>query len=408
MSHHIKSYYADNQDFAKRVLDGFYVDDWTFGGNDDDETLLLHHSVKSCLAAGRFNLRKWASNSKELMQKITEVRVKSDTDTSLPTVERENESYAKISVGGLHEIDPTQGEHKVLGINWNLNSDTFVIKLDKITAFARDLEPNKRNVLRLTAKLFDPLGLISPIMIPIKILFQELCTLKYDWDCPLSEGKQNLVKRWLLNANKIKEIVVPRCYLPPKISDPVSITLHAFGDASKKAYCSVVYLCIETQSGFRHTSLVASKSRLAPLSDFTIPRLELVAAVITSRLITTVINALSSVVNIDRCYCWTDSKAVLYWITRGKELKQFVQNRVNAILDLTTVDMWNHCPGPQNPVDLGSRGCFPSEIAKNQTWWEGPQWLKESQDCYPKLEGIIEETEISEDCSKEFRAKSNI
>ena len=42
----LTSYYADNQDFAKRVLDGFYVDDWTFGGNDDDETLLLHHSVK--------------------------------------------------------------------------------------------------------------------------------------------------------------------------------------------------------------------------------------------------------------------------------------------------------------------------------------------------------------------------
>ena len=73
-------------------------------------------------------------------------------------------------------------------------------------------------------------------------------------------------------------------------------------------------------------------------------------------------------------------------------------------MDLTTVDMWNYCPGPQNPADLGLRGCFPSEIAKNQTWREGPQWLK---DCYPKLEGIIEETDISEDCLKEFQEKSS-
>lgn len=158
--------------------------------------------------------------------------------------------------------------------------------------------------------------------------------------------------------------------------------------------------------GFRHTTLVASKSRLAPLSELTIPRLELIAAVITSRLITTVKKALESIMNIDRYYCWTDSKAVLYWITRTKELKQFVDNRVSTILELTTVDMWGHCPGTQNPADVGSRGCFPSEIESNSTWWEGPSWLKGPPDCYPKLDGFIEETDVSEDCLKEFRVKN--
>lgn len=200
LNYHIKSYYGDNHALADRVLDGFYVDDWTSGGNDEDEALMLCNTAKSCMSAGGFNLRKWASNSKDVMKRIAEgrientkpaeVREENPPQTYQTTVERDNESYAKISVGGLHEIDPTQGEHKILGINWNLNSDTLVIKLDKVTEFARSLELNKRNVLRLSVKLFHPLGLISPAMMPIKMLFQELCVQKYDWDCPLPEGKQ--------------------------------------------------------------------------------------------------------------------------------------------------------------------------------------------------------------------------
>lgn len=73
----------------------------------------------------------------------------------------EDQSYAKITVGGLGEIDPTK-EHKVLGTYQNLGRDTDVMKLNEIVEFVKNLEPTKRNILRIAAKLFDPQGLISP------------------------------------------------------------------------------------------------------------------------------------------------------------------------------------------------------------------------------------------------------
>ena len=54
----------------------------------------------------------------------------------------EDQSFAKMMVGGLDEIDPAK-EHKVLGSNWNLAEDTFVLKLNKVVEFARD--PNQQN-----------------------------------------------------------------------------------------------------------------------------------------------------------------------------------------------------------------------------------------------------------------------
>ena len=86
----------------------------------------------------------------------------------------EEESYAKMTVGGLEEIDPTK-EHKVLGTNWNLEEDAIVMKLNKIIEFASNLELTKRNVLRIADKLFDPLGLIAPVIVVLKMLLQELC-----------------------------------------------------------------------------------------------------------------------------------------------------------------------------------------------------------------------------------------
>ena len=94
-----------------------------------------------------------------------------------------------MTVGGLDEIDPTK-EHKVLGSNWNLAEDTFVLKLSKVVDFARDLEPTKQNVLRIAAKLFDPLGLISPVMVVLRMLLQMLCLNKSQWDDTIPQDQQ--------------------------------------------------------------------------------------------------------------------------------------------------------------------------------------------------------------------------
>ena len=90
----------------------------------------------------------------------------------------------------------------------------------------------------------------------------------------------------------------------------------------------------------------------------TIHRLELLASVILSRLIATAKRALKSVIQIEDYCCWTDSKTAYYWIKNGKEHKQFVQNRVDEVLQNSDPDKWFHVLGIDNPADIGTRGHY--------------------------------------------------
>ena len=103
----------------------------------------------------------------------------------------------------------------------------------------------------------------------------------------------------------------------------------------KRGIAVTVYLQVPQGDDTYATKLVASKSRVAPLSQPSVPRLELLASLITSRLLNTVKNAFQNVLNIERTVCWTDSKCALFWIMGGREHKQFIQNRVDEVLDLT-------------------------------------------------------------------------
>lgn len=104
---------------------------------------------------------------------------------------------------------------------------------------------------------------------------------------------------------------VNRYYFPAEERKMKSATLHSFGDASRGAYGAVVYLCIKTEDGHR-TSLVASKSRVTPSSPMSIPRLELLVALIVARLFSSVQEALEKVLSIKETFCWTDSTTAFY------------------------------------------------------------------------------------------------
>ena len=182
-----------------------------------------------------------------------------------------------------------------------------------------------------------------------------------------------------------------------------SAVLHGFGDTSKRAYCAVAYLCIESEDGYR-TSLIAAKTRVVPSTPMTIPRLELLAALILARLVSAVQEALTQLIHIEEVFCWTDSITVFYWIQSDKEFKQFVQNRIDEIHKLTDVKSWCHCPGIENLADVGSRGCLASELVCNRLWWKGSIWLQSSPKNYPKL-GAVSDEELTEECSRGFKER---
>ena len=245
--------------------------------------------------------------------------------------------------------------------------------------------------------MFDPTGLLSPILVPLKVMFQQLCTMSvYDWDSPLTGEHLNTWYKWIHDLEKVQSISVPRYYFGDAELELLKCTLVGFGDASKDAYAANVYLARQTEDG-NETALVASKTRVTPIKKITIPRLELLASVILSRLTATVYRALESVIQIEDDYCWTDSKTAYYWIKNGKEHKQFVQNRVDKVLQNSDPDKWFHVPGIDNPADIGTRGALPSEIENNDLWWHGPSWLQQSKDCWPtKLSSVVETTEEGE------------
>ena len=158
-------------------LRAIYVDDLNSGGNDDDSVYTL------CYTEGGFNLRRFVTNSPELMQKIefneSTLSSKPAKDISThrdsnqpPDAVNEDETYSTITLG----TEPTnsEGEQRVLGVNWNFVEDQLVFDLSNIAELAKSCKPTKRNVVRLSAKFYDPLGYISPITVQLKHLFQEL------------------------------------------------------------------------------------------------------------------------------------------------------------------------------------------------------------------------------------------
>ncbi|CAB4019969.1 Hypothetical predicted protein [Paramuricea clavata] len=309
----------------------------------------------------------------------------------------EDESYTKTKLGSGKPIF-NQGEQKVLGLRWNTATDCFLFDLKSLVENAKNCEPTKRNIVSVVSSIYDPVGFLSPITIRLKILLQELHERKISWDEPLDVTSKSAWFKLVGELEKVEQMVFPRCFVVGVEEEVMSYSLHGFCDASVKAYAAVIYLKMETLHGV-YVRFVTSKSRVSPLERQSIPRLELLSALILARLIDNVERALKSVINLGPSTCWTDSKVSLYWITQlDKEWKQFIQNRVIEIRKLTSISSWKHCPGQENPADIPSRGMAPTEIANCELWNHGPGML------YGEMDGEgHKEQEIPEECTKEMR-----
>ena len=227
---------------------------------------------------------------------------------------------------------------------------------------AKSCKPTKRNVVRLSAKFYDPLGYISPITVQLKHLFQELCESEVGWNDEISHPIRVKWERLVAELLKMKRILLPRYYFYNISEEVISSTIHGFCDASMMAYAAVTYLVIRTVSS-SYVRFLASKTRVAPIDKQPIPRLELLSCLILARLLKDVQEALRHKLELKDSVCWTDSKVALFWIkNEGGEWKQFVQNRVIEIRNLVSPNSWRHCPGKDNPADIPSRGINPSRI----------------------------------------------
>ncbi|KAG1673513.1 hypothetical protein GQR58_015535 [Nymphon striatum] len=201
--------------------------------------------------------------------------------------------------------------------------------------------------------------------------------------------------QWVQGFDILRKWQIPRRYDSTLIWSSIpNLELHGFGDASEKGYGAAIYLRIPCSSAYR-TCLVMAKSRVAPLKQMTVPRLELMGALLVARLIMFVKNALHfSDVSI---HCWSDSTIVLQWIKgHPSKWKTFIANRIYEIHELTSPDSWSHCSGESNPADLMTRGVSAQNLVDSELWLNGPIWLREKIVEHIKPEDIVQYNYLSE------------
>ncbi|XP_062538947.1 uncharacterized protein LOC134207243 [Armigeres subalbatus] len=344
-----------------------YVDDLIAGANSIEAAIQLRGELSNLLQKGGFRFRKWCSNA---------LPVLADLPPEL--------------LGTQHSMkfDPEESI-KTLGIRWEPEADVF--RFD-VAVTVQNQRPTKRTILSAIAQLYDPLGIISPVVVSAKILMQNLWLLALGWD---DEVSPDLGRKWTQFCEQLPALSsfrIERCAFAP---DFLSAELHCFADASELAYGACIYALSETVDKRVHVCLLASKSRVAPLKPLTIPRLELCAALLASRLYEKIIRSLE--MEIEGCFFWSDSTIVLQWMKAPpRTRKTFVANRIVEIQATTVGSHWQHVSGRENPADMISRGVFAEELINSELWKRGPKWLREDKSTWqvqilPETKFTVEE-----------------
>lgn len=322
---------------AKAVDDDFYVDDGVTGADSIEEAIELQCQLQSLFSLAGFLLRKWNSSEPTVLEHI---------DPKL----HDSQSVRHIS-------DPEVGYTKTLGIEWKASLDHFRLTVADLPPLGK---VTKRALVSDIAKTFDVLGWFSPTIVTIKILLQRLWEEKIPWDDPVPPTIRQVWSQWRNELQLLSTRHIPRCYFPKQVK-VVSLQLHGFSDASQLAYAGVVYMRIVDEHGDIHTSLVISKTKVAPIKRLTIPRLELCGGHVLAQLL----HHCKTVFHLppDDIFAWTDSTIVLNWLVGSpRRFKTYVGNRVSHIVDLVAPDRWGHVEGVENPADCASRGLLPSEL----------------------------------------------
>jgi len=332
------------------------VDDALCGANTIKDALRLEQELIGLLGRGGFHLRKFCASHPIILEAV-------------PPDCRE--------IDVPIELDSNEGI-KTIGLLWHPLSDQFLIS--KGTCVQRLREPknspvSKRTSSSIVAAIFDPLGLINPVVV-YRIFLQQLWLHKLDWDEPLPS---ELLNKWVdmyLHLSQVHEIAVDRLVFAK--GQPTEIQLHGFCDSSEKAYGACLYLRSVNQQREVTTKLLCSKSIVAQLKKVTLPRLELCGALLLAHLIQKTVPALN--LKIDRILLWAYSTIVLSWLANSaSKWKTFVANRVSQIQELTAGCKWRHVASASNPSDLISRGTDPETLKNCRFWWVGPEWLSQHE-----------------------------
>lgn len=326
---------------ASKTLDeSVYVDDILDSFSDIEVAKKAGTEINELLDKASFSIKGWHSNSENV----------------------------EIVLNGIKLGDETY----VLGHAWKKTKDSISLKLRSFN-FDSSNCITKRSVLSCISTIWDPLGLMSPLLIELRVPFQELWKRNLDWNEPLSEDE---VLEWKTRFDDIEEkinIEIPRILIDGVKFEELEI--HTFSDGAERCYgacCFIRYLV----DGKFVVRFVASKSLLVPIRGWTIPRTELVALLIGTRLCTSILKAFRSS-NIKQFY-WSDSLIVMHWVKKpANKFKPFVETRLSEILEKLEPSRLFYIPSKLNAADVLTKTGKDVNLLR---WYEGPNFLKTSFD----------------------------
>ncbi|XP_053964104.1 uncharacterized protein LOC128867038 [Anastrepha ludens] len=330
---------------ASVIANDFYVDNLMTGAPTIEEVIEIKQQVIEVLNKGGFPLRKFATNDPSIIADVA-------------AVDRED----------IIQVEDV-GYVKALGLKWSPSLDSFLFSYTQPPVSSK---LSKRIILSHIARFFDPLGLLNPLMVTCKILLQQLWKLRLNWD---ESVPQSIYTQWESFCTKLP--LVENLRVNRLVACDYNSTIHAFADASTRAYGATIYVVSNSTS-----ALLCAKSRVAPTKGVSLPRLELSAAVLLAELLEFVCKKIHH--NPRNVHCWTDSMITLAWI-KGDPSKwtTFVSNRVTKIQLLTQHYHWHHVPSELNPADILSRGTKADKFIENSLWFHGPHFLTQDAQHWP-------------------------
>ncbi|XP_050340313.1 uncharacterized protein LOC126766604, partial [Bactrocera neohumeralis] len=294
-------YCKDNKNVHDVINNDFYMDDLMTGGHTIQECKELREKLIQALQSAGFHLRKWLSNSPEIIDNL----------------KREDNEIVQIE-----ETDSV----KTLGLQWEPKRDLF-----KFKAAAQQIKQiTKRSILSQLAKIFDPLGWLAPVTIVGRCFMQKLWSTGGSWDEPLNKEIEEEWLKFAKQLDMLDKITIPRWI---GTYNNISLELHAFGDASDKAYAAVIYAKVGQQ-----VTLLLAKSKVNPIKNRkTIPKLELCGA----HLLAKILKRTKKTLNLQcKIYAWSDSMVTLAWIQNKNNKEKFVRTRVNDINEMIPEAEW--------------------------------------------------------------------